>query len=91
MRKTKAIEVLGGIPAAAEAIGISYWAVAKWPDELPKRISDRVLAVLARRHLSPELLAELGVTEGAIAAAVPKQPPAEPPHDAARPLASAEA
>lgn len=62
MHKSKAIELLGGsIAAAAEAIGISYQAVDKWPDELPDRIADRVLAVQARKHLPPELIG----TEGA--------------------------
>jgi len=42
MRKTEAIELLGGsVTAAARAIGISYQAVAKWPDDLPPRIADR--------------------------------------------------
>jgi hypothetical protein len=49
MQKTKAIELLGGsIKAAAAAVGVTYWAVYKWPDELPKRISDRVEAALSR-------------------------------------------
>lgn len=57
MQKSKAIELLGGtVAAAASAIGVSYQAVDKWPDILPDRISDRVLAVQARRHLSPELI-----------------------------------
>jgi hypothetical protein len=57
MDKAKAIELLGGtISAAAEAIGVTYQAVDKWPELLPARIEDRVLAVLARRHLSPEQL-----------------------------------
>lgn len=57
MRKTKAIELLGGTyAAAADAIGISYQAVNQWPDELPDRISDRVLAVIARKHLPSELI-----------------------------------
>lgn len=57
MLKTKAIALLGGtIAAAAEQIGISYQAVDKWPDELPDRIADRVLAVLARKHLPPEVI-----------------------------------
>lgn len=57
MLKTKAIELLGGtVTAAANAIGISYQAVDKWPDELPDRIADRVLAVQARKHLPPELI-----------------------------------
>ena len=49
MLKTQAIELLGGtIPAAADAIGVSYQAVDKWPDELPPRIADRVQAALWR-------------------------------------------
>ena len=56
MRKHEAIELLGGtVSTAADAIGVSYQAVNQWPDELPSRIEDRVLAALARRHL-PELL-----------------------------------
>lgn len=52
MLKTKAIELLGGtIPAAAEAIGISYQAVNQWPETLPDRIADRVYAALARKKL----------------------------------------
>jgi hypothetical protein len=51
MRKDKAIELLGGTVAlAAEAIGISYQAVDKWPDELPRRIEDRVLAAIYRQQ-----------------------------------------
>lgn len=57
MDKAKAIELLGGsTAAAAEAIGVTYQAVDKWPDPLPPRIEDRVLAVLARRHLPPEVI-----------------------------------
>lgn len=57
MHKSKAIELLGGtVAAAAEAVGVSYQAVDKWPDDLPPRISDRVLAVQARKHLAPELI-----------------------------------
>lgn len=55
MRKTQAIELLGGtIAAAAKAIGISYQAVNKWPDELPPRIADRVYAVWGKKNM-PEL------------------------------------
>ena len=57
MDKTKAIEVLGGsVAEAAKAIGVSYQAVEKWPDTLPPRIADRVVAAIARRHLSPTVL-----------------------------------
>ena len=57
MNKTKAIFLLGGsLRSAAEAVGVSVSAVGQWPDELPDRIADRVLAALARKHLPPELL-----------------------------------
>ena len=57
MRKDRAIALLGGnVALAAQAIGISYQAVEKWPDPLPNRIADRVIAALARKHLSPELI-----------------------------------
>lgn len=56
MRKDKAIELLGGTASAAREIGVSYQAVDKWPEILPARIADRVLAVLARKHLPPELM-----------------------------------
>lgn len=50
MRKSEALELLGGsIPAAADAIGVTYQAVDKWPDELPQRIADRVQAALWRK------------------------------------------
>ena len=63
MDKAKAIELLGGKASAAEAIGISYQAEDKWPDPLPSRISDRVLAALARKHLPAELLGTEGAPE----------------------------
>jgi hypothetical protein len=57
MQKAKAIELLGGsVSTAAALIGITYQAVEKWPDPLPDRICDRVLAALARKHLPPELI-----------------------------------
>ena len=59
MLKTKAIELLGGsVPLAAKAVGVTPQAVGKWPDPLPKRIADRVVAVVARRHLAPDVLGE---------------------------------
>ncbi|AEC22313.1 hypothetical protein PT7_P077 (plasmid) [Pusillimonas sp. T7-7] len=49
MKKSEAINILGGnISAAAKAIGVSYQAVAKWPDPLSPRIVDRVIAAQAR-------------------------------------------
>lgn len=44
MNKQTAIELLGGSTAtAARTLGVSYQAVMKWPDVLPKRISQRVI------------------------------------------------
>jgi len=64
MLKSKAIELLGGTVATAAArIGVSYQAVDKWPDELPARIADRVLAALAREHLPPDLIGGEGAPE----------------------------
>jgi hypothetical protein len=50
MDKSEAIRLLGGtISAAAAAVGVSPSAISQWPDPLPKRIEDRVLAALARK------------------------------------------
>jgi hypothetical protein len=60
MRKDRAIELLGGtVTTASEAIGVTPSAITQWPDELPARLEDRVLAALARKHLAhlaPELI-----------------------------------
>lgn len=60
MLKTRALELLGGSREAARQIGVTYQAVEKWPDELPPRIADRVVAALARQHLS---LKKLGLED----------------------------
>lgn len=50
MLKSEAIELLGGsVKDAALAIGVTYQAVDKWPDELPPRLADRVQAALWRK------------------------------------------
>jgi len=60
MLKTEAIQLLGGTTAsAAEAIGISYQAVDKWPHKLPPRIADRVYWALARKRLPQQVLQDL--------------------------------
>ncbi|MGJ7544616.1 hypothetical protein [Variovorax sp. LT1R16] len=52
MKKSRALELLGGsVGTAAEAIGISSAAVSVWPDELPNRIVDRVIAGLVRLNM----------------------------------------
>lgn len=57
MKKSRALELLGGtVATAAEAIGISSAAISQWPDDLPDRLVDRVQAALARKHLAPDLI-----------------------------------
>ena len=71
MLKSTAIELLGGTTtAAAEAIGVSYQAIDKWPMVLPRRIEDRVLAAQARKYLPAELL---GATVDAEGESVPRE------------------
>ncbi len=66
MHKSKAIELLGGtIAAAAEAVGVSYQAVNQWPDELPARIADRVLAAVARERFPDEFRAPTDTAKAA--------------------------
>lgn len=49
MKKKLAIDLCGGtVQLAAEKVGVTYQAVNKWPDELPPRIADRVIAALVR-------------------------------------------
>lgn len=48
MKKHEAIQLLGGTTTeAARAIGILPQAVSQWPEVLPQRIADRVIAALA--------------------------------------------
>jgi len=55
MDKTSAMKVLGGTAAsAASAIGITPQAFGQWPDVLPRRLEDRVIAAIARKRLPPE-------------------------------------
>lgn len=49
MRKQQAINLLGGsVSGAAEAIGVNSQAISQWPDDLPRRLVDRVIAALVR-------------------------------------------
>ena len=81
MLKTTALRLLGGNKLnAAAVVGVSPSAISTWPDELPARIADRVLAVQARRYLPPYLLGEEGTKP---AQKMPKPPEPEPPADPA--------
>ena len=52
MTKKQAIAYFGSVSATARAVGISRAAVFNWPDVLTDRISDRVVAALARKGLA---------------------------------------
>ncbi len=59
MKKLEATELLGGTPtAAADAIGITYQAYSQWPEDLPRRLQDRVQAAIARKHLPAAMIGE---------------------------------
>jgi transcriptional repressor of cell division inhibition gene dicB len=61
--KQEAIAMLGGsIKSAAKAIGCTVQAVYKWPDVLPTRIADRVIAARTRLRTPSKRKAQ---TEGA--------------------------
>lgn len=65
MLKTDALKVLGpDAQSAADAIGCSRQAVEKWPEVLPKRIVDRVIAAVARRERPASLLPVLNKAYG---------------------------
>lgn len=48
MKKSDAIKLFGDIPALADAMGVSAPAIYEWPEDLTRRISDRVVAALVR-------------------------------------------
>lgn len=51
MKKTRAIELLGGTPKkAAEAMGYrAVQTIYLWPEDLPQATADRVAGVVARK------------------------------------------
>lgn len=53
MQKTDAIKLLGGtVTQAADAIGINTQAISQWPDVLPPRLVDRVIAGCVRTGIT---------------------------------------
>ncbi len=79
VNKQKAIALLGGtIGSAAAAVRVSPSAVSQWPDHLPDRIADRVLAAIARKYLPPELIGEEVAPQGAADLEATRRDPPEP-------------
>ena len=53
MKKQQAIQLLGGTATkAADAIRINPQAISQWPDHLPPRLADRVIAACVRGGIS---------------------------------------
>lgn len=50
--------MLGGVVSASRLVGVTPQAVSRWPEVLPARIEDRVIAALVRagREVPQELL-----------------------------------
>lgn len=61
MTKTQAIALLGDgdVAKAAALIGTTYGGVWNWPDDLPQRISDRVLGCAWRAGKLPRPSAKM--------------------------------
>jgi hypothetical protein len=58
MKKTTALTLLGGTEStAARALGCARQSVNQWPDELPRRIADRVIAARVRQEWAQGLQA----------------------------------
>lgn len=53
--------VYGVLSKAARALGVGCQAVRTWPDPLPRRIEDRILAVLYRREHGDAVRRETGL------------------------------
>lgn len=54
MTKTEALDLFDGKTVkCAEAVGVTYQAISQWPEELPQRLSDRVIAAAYRKGLLP--------------------------------------
>ena len=69
MDKKQAIDLLGGTVAdVAKAIGVNSQAISQWPEHLPPRLADRVLAACLRSGIEvPAALISLPKNESATA------------------------
>jgi hypothetical protein len=49
MDKKLIIQFFGSVTEVARVVGVSHAAVVQWPDDLPKRIADRVIGAMHRQ------------------------------------------
>jgi len=60
MSKQKAIETFGRASDLARVLDCTRSAITQWPDPLPARIADRVLAACVRSGIDPAPLLDDG-------------------------------
>lgn len=65
MLKTKAVEIFETQARLARAVGVGGAAVSKWPDVLPPKIGDRVIAACVRAGIDPSPLLVSEIKEAA--------------------------
>jgi len=65
MNKQKAIEMFGTQAELARVIGCGRAAVNNWPDPLPSRIADRVIAACVRAGIDPAPLLDADLKKAA--------------------------
>lgn len=56
MLKSDVVRIFGSISAIARAVDITPEAVVQWPDILPKRLQDRVIAAAVRENKLDDVL-----------------------------------
>lgn len=56
MNRTEAEKLFGGKPELAAAVGVSLPSIYDWPEKLPDRLADRVIAALIRADRVSEAL-----------------------------------
>ncbi|MHB1953448.1 MAG: helix-turn-helix domain-containing protein [Sulfobacillus sp.] len=61
MQKTDIISVFGSFANLAKVLGTSPTAIHKWPDVLPRRLEDRVIAAAVRAGSQEKLVAVLAL------------------------------
>jgi len=60
MKKSKAIEMFGTASELSRVLGCTPSAIFQWPDLLPDRIADRVIAACVRSGIDPKPLLDIG-------------------------------
>jgi len=66
MNKQEVIDAFGSVSELARILDCTPSAIFQWPDVLPRRLQDRVLAAAVRKGIDPsQFLGENGLREAA--------------------------